>query len=105
MLALFSIFDNKQIPKTTIAFKILVLRWPVCRIERIGFFLSGDSEYSNWDDYPDRFANIICAFSKCKLKLSIKKIEVFGCGDMNEEKAGEVLEEYGMEHVQVDDKY
>ena len=84
---------------------IFALRWPICRIETIIFNGSGDSEHSNWDEYPDRFANIICAFSKCSLKQSIKEIDMRRCGSMNREKAKAVLKKYGMEHVQVDDKY
>ena len=69
----------------------------------IGFIGSGGSEYSNWDEYPDRFANIICAFSKCSLKQSIQKIQVRNCGSMIKKKAEAVLKEYGMENVQVKD--
>ena len=83
----------------------MVLRWPVCRIETISFSGSGGSKYSNWDEYPDRFTNIICAFSKCKLKQSIQKIDVFGCGSMNKKKAKAVLKEYGMDKVQVRDEF
>ena len=64
---------------------------------------SGDSDHSNWDEYPDRFGNIICAFSKCSLKLSIKQIGVKECGGLNKERAQAVLKHYGMEHVQVID--
>jgi len=73
------------------------------RIETINLGFTGNSDNSDWIKYPDRFSNIISAMSKCSLKESIQRINVWKCGDMNKQMVQQVLLDNGMQHVKVID--
>ena len=73
-------------------------RW---KIQYIGFFLSGESNRSDWISYPNRFENIISAISRClPLRKSLKVLGVGRCG-INREFAQKILRKFMMDDIEL----
>ncbi|CAI2377605.1 unnamed protein product [Moneuplotes crassus] len=49
------------------------------KIQHLGFFGSGASQYSNWGDSNEGFENIINAISNCSIKSSLKSLDLRLC--------------------------
>ena len=69
------------------------------KIERLGFYASGGSSYSNWKAKPMRFENLVASIAKSQgLKDSLKSLSIGNC-EITKEKAQEVLNKYDLKSV------
>ena len=69
------------------------------KIERLGFFYSGGSIYSNWKEHPMRFENLVASIANSQgLKNSLKRLYIVSC-EITKEKAQEVLNKYNLKSV------
>ena len=71
------------------------------RTSHISFYCSGEKEYSNWDGHPLAFTNIVSAISRSSLKQSLRTIDVWGCGDIDQKYATQVVESFHMHNLTV----
>ena len=69
-------------------------------IHRLVFYDTGKRENSNWEDYPERFENLMRAVSKSSIKESLKVIEIEDCG-VTIDKGELIMESLGMDDVEV----
>jgi hypothetical protein len=58
----------------------------------------GYRTYSNWEENPLRFENIVKGIKQSGLKNSLKQIDIYQCG-ISKDKAQEVLNSYGFKNV------
>ena len=69
------------------------------KLELLGFYCSGESDYSNWKSHPMRFENLVASIAKSQgLKHSLKKLYISYC-EITKEKAQEVLNKYNLKSV------
>ena len=70
-----------------------------CKIEQFYLNYSGNSNYSNWSQNPNRLENLIAAIAKCEpLTKSLKRLYIQYC-DIAKEKAQEILNKYKLNGV------
>ena len=70
-----------------------------CNVERLGFWNSGGSSYSNWKAHPMRFESLVASIAKSQgLKDSLKTLYIKEC-DITKEKAQKVLNKYNLKSV------
>ena len=71
------------------------------KLEHLGFWGSGGSDYSNWKAHPMRFENLVASIAKSQgLKHSLKKLNIGKC-EITKEKAYEVLNKYNLKSVKL----
>ena len=70
-----------------------------CKIENINLAYSGGASYSNWDENPIRFENLIASISKCAPLVKCLKTLYIGYCDINKDKAQRVLNKYKLNGI------
>ena len=72
-----------------------------CKIEYLSFNSSGSSYYSDWNQNPKRFVNIVVAISRCiPLSVSLKIINITNCG-ITEEDAVKILRNLHLNSIKI----
>ena len=72
-----------------------------CKIEYITFNYSGGTDYSSWNQDPDRFDNLVKGIAKCEpLLKSLKNLDFSNC-DLTKEKAQESMNRYKLKEIQL----
>ena len=71
------------------------------KLECLGFYSSGGSNYSNWKAHPMRFENLVASIAKSQgIKDSLKTLSI-GNWEITKEKAQEVLDKYNLKSVEL----
>ena len=69
------------------------------KLELLGFWKSGGSDYSNWKAHPMRFESLVASIARSqRLKDSLKTLKIPFC-EITKEKAQEVLSKYNLKSV------
>ncbi|CAI2371910.1 unnamed protein product [Moneuplotes crassus] len=72
-----------------------------CQIQKIGFEGSGNYYFSEWEDSPDQFKNLIQGLaSSPDLRLSLKEVDIYCCR-VTKNKAKRVFEENQLGDVEI----
>ena len=72
-----------------------------CKIEYINFNFSGSSNFSDWNQNPKRFVNIVVAISRCvPLSASLKIINITNCG-IKKEDAEKALHNLNLDSIKI----
>ena len=69
-------------------------------IRKLELYDTGKRANSNWEDYPERFENLMRAISQSNIKESLWSIEIESCG-ITMEQGNLIMESLGMDDVDV----
>ncbi|CAI2367437.1 unnamed protein product [Moneuplotes crassus] len=74
-------------------------------IREIHLDFCGGQDYCDWENHPERFSNLIEAFSMCTdFKCNLKKMCLGGCG-MTEEHYKKILTNFGFNIIKISDHF
>ena len=69
-------------------------------LQELNFEKTGQKKSSNWEEYPQRFKNLMKAVSLSDIKNSLQNIDITDCG-ISQEEGQSILEDIGMRNLEI----